>query len=136
MISTAFQSREKAILLQGLLVTCWVRRLRSPPVVPFYPFFGEGSPAKINYRKKGTWFLRSLGCLLVPLNQHAILGPTILKQTLVQGNGTGSNKEEALQCKVRSIQTMVQGGHEMGCVCVCVSLEANDTEHVFGVRFL
>ena len=23
-----------------------------PPVVPFYPFFGESSPAKIDYRKK------------------------------------------------------------------------------------
>ena len=25
-----------------------------PPVVPFYPFFGEGSPTKIDDRKKGT----------------------------------------------------------------------------------
>ena len=23
-----------------------------PPVVPFYPFWGEGSPTKIDYRKK------------------------------------------------------------------------------------
>ena len=29
-----------------------------PPVVPFYPFFGEGSPTKLDYRKKmGTLFL-------------------------------------------------------------------------------
>ena len=27
-----------------------------PPVVPFYPFFGEGSPTKIDYRKKGTGY--------------------------------------------------------------------------------
>ena len=26
-----------------------------PPVVPFYPFFGAGSPAKIDYRKK-KWY--------------------------------------------------------------------------------
>ena len=31
-----------------------------PPVVPLYPFFGEGSPAKIDYRKKGTLILTSL----------------------------------------------------------------------------
>ena len=24
------------------------------PVVPFYPFLGEGSPTRIEYRKKGT----------------------------------------------------------------------------------
>ena len=29
-------------------------------VVSFYPFFGEGSPAKIDYRKKGTLILTSL----------------------------------------------------------------------------
>ena len=31
-----------------------------PPVVPFYPFFGEGSPTKIDYRKKGSLILSSL----------------------------------------------------------------------------
>ena len=32
-----------------------------PPVVPFLtPFLGEGSPTKIDYRKKGTLFLTSL----------------------------------------------------------------------------
>ena len=31
-----------------------------PPVVPFYVFFGEGSPAKIDYIKKGTLILTSL----------------------------------------------------------------------------
>ena len=30
------------------------------PVVPFYPFLGEGSPTKIDYRKKSTLFLSSL----------------------------------------------------------------------------
>ena len=30
-----------------------------PPVVPFYPFSGEGSPTKIDYSKKGTLILTS-----------------------------------------------------------------------------
>ena len=30
-----------------------------PPVVPFYPFLGEGSPTNIDYRKKGTLISRS-----------------------------------------------------------------------------
>ena len=30
-----------------------------PPVVPFFPFFGEGSLTKIDYRKKGTLILTS-----------------------------------------------------------------------------
>ena len=30
------------------------------PVVPFYPFVGEGSPTKIDYKKKGTLILTSL----------------------------------------------------------------------------
>ena len=30
-----------------------------PPVVSFYPFWGEGSPAKIDYRKKGALILTS-----------------------------------------------------------------------------
>ena len=38
-----------------------VCRLLGPPVVPFYPFFGEGSPTtKIDYRKKGALILSSL----------------------------------------------------------------------------
>ena len=28
--------------------------------MPFYPFLGEGSPTKIDYRKKGTLILASL----------------------------------------------------------------------------
>ena len=28
----------------------------APPLVPFYPVLGEGSPTKIDYRKKGTLF--------------------------------------------------------------------------------
>ena len=31
-----------------------------PPLLPFYPFVGEGSPTKIDYRKKGTLMLTSL----------------------------------------------------------------------------
>ena len=31
-----------------------------PPVVPFCPFLEEGSPIKIDYRKKGTVILTSL----------------------------------------------------------------------------
>ena len=31
-----------------------------PPVVPFYPFLGEGSSTKIDYLKKGTLILTSL----------------------------------------------------------------------------
>ena len=38
---------------------CLGKRL-GPPVVPFYPFFGEGSPSKIDYRKTGTLILTSL----------------------------------------------------------------------------
>ena len=34
--------------------------LLGPPVVPFYPFLGEGSPTKIDYRKVGTLILTSL----------------------------------------------------------------------------
>ena len=30
------------------------------PVLPFYPFLGEGFPTKIDYRKKGTLILTSL----------------------------------------------------------------------------
>ena len=31
-----------------------------PPVATFYPFFGEGSPTKTDYRKKGTLILSFL----------------------------------------------------------------------------
>ena len=30
------------------------------PVVPVYPFLGEGSPTKIDYRRKGTPIVTSL----------------------------------------------------------------------------
>ena len=33
---------------------------QGPPVVPFYPFLAEGSPTKIDYRKKGTLIPTSL----------------------------------------------------------------------------
>ena len=39
-----------------------------PPVVPFYPFLGEGSPTKIDYRKKVTLILTSLLEDLAPNN--------------------------------------------------------------------
>ena len=31
-----------------------------PPVVPFYPFLGEGSPTNTDYRKKAALILTSL----------------------------------------------------------------------------
>ena len=34
--------------------------LLGPPVVAFFPFLGEGSPTKIDYRKNGTLILTSL----------------------------------------------------------------------------
>ena len=38
----------------------WFGTAPRSPVVPFYPFTGEGSPTKIDYRKKGTLILTSL----------------------------------------------------------------------------
>ena len=38
----------------------WPPLLLGPPVVPFYPCLAEGSPTKIDYRKKGTLILSSL----------------------------------------------------------------------------
>ena len=35
-------------------------QLLGPAVVPFYLFFGEGSPTKIDYRRRGTLILTSL----------------------------------------------------------------------------
>ena len=40
-------------------------RLLGPPEVPFYPFVGEGSPTKIDYRKKGSFPTPGLGHSLV-----------------------------------------------------------------------
>ena len=37
--------------------------------MPFYPFFGEGSPTKIDYKKMGTLILASL------LEELVIKGP-------------------------------------------------------------
>ena len=45
----AFEPRCKPRRRSG---SAWVSCL-GPPVVPFYTFFGEGSPAKIDYRKEG-----------------------------------------------------------------------------------
>ena len=36
-----------------------VKYILGQPVVPFYPFLGEGSLININYRKKGTLILTS-----------------------------------------------------------------------------
>ena len=39
----------------------WPYFCSSPiPIVPFYPFLGEGSHTKIDYRKQGTLILTSL----------------------------------------------------------------------------
>ena len=48
-VAGVFVSANKAILFLG------------PPVVPLYPFLGEGSPTKIDYRKRGTQILTSTG---------------------------------------------------------------------------
>ena len=74
------------------------------------PFFGGGSPAKIDYRKKGTLILTSL---LVDLEQADLLrsalshgrsfkdcfGPGIafpLNQLILAGSGFNRNQENAL----------------------------------------
>ena len=50
----------------------WKRETLGFPVVPFYPFLGEGSPTKIDYRKKsGTLILTSL---LEDLDTHNSCG--------------------------------------------------------------
>ena len=49
----------RALAVAGLFPG--LSRLLGHPVVPFYPFVGEGSPTKIDYRKKvGTLILTSL----------------------------------------------------------------------------
>ena len=51
---------EEVRLLVGAVEAC-PKRILGPPVVPLLPFFGwEGSPTKIDYRKKGTFILSSL----------------------------------------------------------------------------
>ena len=48
-------------ILVCAVVSFWfVGHQLGPPVVPFYPFLREGSPTKIDYRKKGTLMLTSL----------------------------------------------------------------------------
>ena len=49
------------VLLRLCAVGFFVGWFLGPPVVPLYPVFGEGSPTKINYRKKkqGTLILTS-----------------------------------------------------------------------------
>ena len=43
-----------------------------PPVVPFYPFLGEGSPTKTDYGKKGTLILTTLLEVLVGVDQYSV----------------------------------------------------------------
>ena len=53
----------KAGALQSFLLNTLTgtHAILGPPVVPFYQLFpGEGSPTKIDYRKKGTLFPSSL----------------------------------------------------------------------------
>ena len=46
-----------------------------PPVVPFYPFLGEGVSTKLDYRTKGTLILTSLlEDLVVELGQAGLHG--------------------------------------------------------------
>ena len=47
-----------------------------PPVVPFCPFLGEGSPTEIDYRKKGALILTSLLEDLVLIHAKAARGQT------------------------------------------------------------
>ena len=62
----AWRSRIVATCAQ-VFAACFVKakgstpeELLGPPVVPFYPFLGEGSPTNIDDRQKGTLFLTSL----------------------------------------------------------------------------
>ena len=99
----------------------WLAML-GPPVVLFYPFWGEGSPTKTDYRKKGTLILSSLledlecmFCLFhsifTPRTALALAPPffpgillsrkppdtrgkriRFLKSKMVEKNGTGINR--------------------------------------------
>ena len=45
-----------------------------PPVVPFLPYSGEGSPTKIDYPKKGTLVITSLLEDLATIQGNGITG--------------------------------------------------------------
>ena len=65
LLSTHWRSSTRASSSYGRLEVRlkekkWSATLLGPPVVPFYPFCGEGSPTKIDYRKKGALILTSL----------------------------------------------------------------------------
>ena len=47
-------------LVSGATESPLERPFLGPPVVSFYPFFGEGSPTKTDYRHKGSLSLTSL----------------------------------------------------------------------------
>ena len=71
----ALCQRTPATLVTGFLAFRHGRRtpLLGPPVVPFYPFLGEGSPAKTE--KKGTLILTSPSLRLVTM---AALAPPVV----------------------------------------------------------
>ena len=48
-----------------------------PPVVPFCPLFGEGSPTKVDYRKKGGLILSLLEDLVILLSPLGLLLPGV-----------------------------------------------------------
>ena len=62
----------KKMMVISRFATESTERRPGPPVVPFYPVFGEGSPTKIDYRKKGCSYSnlstggprRCVGCIL------------------------------------------------------------------------
>ena len=71
---------------------------QGPPVLPFYPFLAEGSPTKIDYRKKGTRILTSAG------------GPCSENNNIHSRTGPNSNHgflrflSESFPCHVRAGQ--------------------------------
>ena len=60
--------------------------------MPFYPCLGEGSPTKIDYRKKGTLILTSLLQDLADTGTHMVDGARI---RLVGPRGVDKRNEQA-----------------------------------------
>ena len=63
----------------------FVNMLLGSPVVRFYPFSGEGSPTKIDYREKGTLILTSL------LEDLGLLSHQETVKNLLAGVGGGGH---------------------------------------------
>ena len=59
---------------------CWGFPYLGPPIVSCYPCLGEGSPAKMGYRKKGALILTSLLEDLVDILVPAIVSAIELIQ--------------------------------------------------------